>query len=975
MTRLALSLLGPFQILLDGQPVSGFAYQKARALLAYLAVEADRPHSRDTLVGLLWPDLPDTAARTNLRQALADLRKVLNDGETQPPFLLVTRDTIQFNPAGAYQLDVQVFSDLLDSCAQHRHRHIERCPACIARTEGALVHYRGDFLAGFMVGDAAPFEAWVVMKREVLHQQAQLALLRLANYYERRQQVERAHTYATRQLWLEPWREEAHQQLMRLYVLQGQRSAALAQYETCRRCLAQELGVAPSAETQALYEQIRAGEQRTQSQGPGATRPGPAFLASFPAPPTPLVGREQELAELGEWLADPAHRLITITGPGGIGKSRLALRTAADHADEFRNGAVFVALAGVTATHFLPHAILAALNVALQGHRLPHDQLRTFLQNQELLLVLDNYEQLLPDVTLISDILHYAPQVTLLVTSRERLALQAEHLYELTGLDYPPSSQTALGAKSAPDLTRYAAIQLFLQRVRQLLPRFSPNGAEMAEIGRICQISEGMPLALELTATLLRDRPIVDIAQQIQQSAQLEANRLRDLPDRHRSMWTVFECSWRLLTPEEQRIFCRLAVFRGGFQAEAAQAIVNSTPELLTALVDKSLLRYQHESPARGRYHLHELLRQYANQKLTESDAHEAIRRDHSAYFLQLAEQTAAELHGPQQKGWLAYLTREHDNLRAALSHCLLQAPDMALQLASALSDFWYFGGYFQEGRSWLGQALARTSSVQTVARGTALIGAGRLAWIQGDFAQATNLAMEALTLFRALADRTHVASALNLLGNIQLFQNELKQARSFFEQALVLRRQSGNQAAFPHIVINLGLVAMYENDYLQAKSLLAESLAISQISQDQIFRAVCLANLGYLELYFGNLREAMPYVRDAVVISLSHGEQETVILCLEGFAEIASAALENQHRLQTAACLFGVAHTFRDRLAIPLPPMDRPFYEASLAKVRTHLSEAAFQAAWAAGCDMSLAEAVAYALGTASVSAPLSER
>jgi tetratricopeptide (TPR) repeat protein len=543
------------------------------------------------------------------------------------------------------------------------------------------------------------------------------------------------------------------------------------------------------------------------------------------------------------------------------------------------------------------------------------------------------------------------------------LALQAEHLCELAGLAFPHSQPTSQGAKSSPELTSYAAIQLFLQRVRQLQPHFAPNEAELAAIVRICRISEGMPLALELTATLVRERPLVEIVHQLEQGHRLEATRLRGLPDRHRSMWTVFDYSWHLLSPEEQHVFCALSVFWGGFQAEAAQAVVNPSPELLAALVDKSLLRYQHESTAGGRYHIHELLRQYANKKLDETGAHETILSGHSAYFLQLAERAEPELHGPQQKAWLDRLEREHDNLRAALSHCLLKDPEIALQLASALRGFWYLGGYFDEGRSWLAQALSRSSAGLTVTRGRALIGAGRLAWIQGDFEQATSLATEGLNLFRLLDDLPHVASALNLLGLIQLYKNELHQARSLFEQALILRRQVSNPSEIAGTVLNLGLVAMYQNNYPQAKSLLEESLAISYLQQDRFFTGVCLTNLGINELYWGNLSKAATHYREAVSISLSQRDFDSVIGCLEGLAEIAVATGEKQNSLQIAACLFGSAQTFRNTFGLPLPQLDRPYYESSLCMLRSQLSEAAFRAAWAEGCRMSLEQAVAYAL------------
>jgi DNA-binding SARP family transcriptional activator len=454
MARLSLSLLGPLRIALDGRPVNGFAYNKARALLVYLAVEADRAHQRDALVGLLWPELPDPAARTNLRQALANLREAIGDATAAPPFLLIARDNIQLNPISDYDLDGAAFTALLAACDTHAHRHPERCRACAARMEQALALYRGDFLAEFALGDSAPFDEWQLRHRERLHQQALGALAHLANYHERRGEDAPARRYAQRQIELDPWREEAHRQLMRLLARGDQRSAALMQYEICRRALARDLDVAPAAETTALYECIRDGALKIENEELKTTDTqrfsifNSQFSISthnFPAPTTPLIGREVDLAELGDLLENPAHRLITVAGPGGIGKTRLALAAASEQAQAFTHGAVFVPLAAISTAAFLAPAIMAALDLTLQGQRDPRDQLFDYLCGKELLLVLDNFEQLLASglseneggAALLTDILQRAPGVTLLVTSRERLALQGEWLFELPGLSYP----------------------------------------------------------------------------------------------------------------------------------------------------------------------------------------------------------------------------------------------------------------------------------------------------------------------------------------------------------------------------------------------------------------------------------------------------------------------------------------------------------------------------------------------------------
>jgi len=340
MAGLSIRLLGPLQITRDGARVNGLESNKVRALLAYLAVERDRPHPRDALVGLLWPDLPDAAARHNLRQALANLRQAIGDRAVQPPLLQIDREAIQLNPSGDYEIDVAAFAALLDACDQHLHRHTETCRSCAQRLQQAAALYRGSFLDQFFLNDSAAFEEWMLLKREWLHQRALAALAQLAGYHERRGEYELVQQRARRQLALDPWHEASHRQLMRVLAASGQRSAALVHYATCQRVLAAELGVAPEEETTALYERIQRGADVAPPRG---ARPTDTLTAH--TPPTPLIGRETELAQLAERLEGRSCRLLTLVGAGGIGKTRLALQAASNLGASFPDGVTVVPLA------------------------------------------------------------------------------------------------------------------------------------------------------------------------------------------------------------------------------------------------------------------------------------------------------------------------------------------------------------------------------------------------------------------------------------------------------------------------------------------------------------------------------------------------------------------------------------------------------------------------------------------------------
>ena len=622
--HLALSFLGPFQVTLDDQPAT-FATDRARALLAYLAVEADRPHRRETLAGLLWPNRPEVTARRNLSQTLARLRRAIHDQHAVPPFLQITRKTIQFDAATA-ELDVTRFQTLLATCAVHprpgppavRPAHSRtngrtgETPAsrlCLERLEAAAALYQGEFLQGLFLADSQPFEEWASLKREQLHRQALDILHLLTTYYQGQGAYDRAQRYAECQLALEPWREEAHRGLMRSLALGGQRGAALAQYEICCRLLTDELGVGPAEETVALYEQIRAeklgkGAEEPESGGkiivaPLLFRPS-VPLHNLPSQTTPFVGREQELAELARLLADPGVRLVTILGPGGMGKTRLAIEAAQAQLDAFAHGVRFVPLAPVApadsagSTNPLITALGDALDFAFQGSKSPREQLLAYLRGKEMLIVFDNFDHLLEAVDLVGDLISHAPRIKVLVTSRERLNLQEEWLFPLQGMRVPDE-----------------AVLLFEQHARQVQPDFDLV-AERAWVIRICQLVDGLPLGIELAAAWTRLMPPQTIAQEIEGSIDFLATTLRNVPERHRSLRAVFDQSWDRLSEAEQAVLAKLSVFRGGFQREVAEAVTGTSLWLLSSLADKSLL---HVTPS-GRYEIRELLRQYVAEKL-----------------------------------------------------------------------------------------------------------------------------------------------------------------------------------------------------------------------------------------------------------------------------------------------------------------------------------------------------------------------
>jgi len=912
MAALSLALLGAFQVERDGQPVIGFESLKVRALLAYLVIEANRPHQREALAGLLWPDLPDETARKNLRQALTNLRLVIGDRGALPPFLFVTRETIQFNPASDHWLDVAAFTAQLAACSTHPHRRIETCRSCAQRMEQAVALYRGSFLDEFFLSDSAAFEEWVARQRERLHQQVLQALASLAASYERRGAYEEARRAARRQVELEPWCEEAHQQLMRALWFSRQRSAALAQYQTCRRILADELGVEPAPETTALYERICANAAHAVRHD-GTDRA--LQLPPLPTPPTVLVGREAELADLADRLANPACRLLTLVGPGGIGKTRLAMQAAVEQRAAFTDGVAFVPLAPLGSDAFLVPAIAEAVGLTFASQPDPKVQLLNYLQEKEVLLLIDNFEHLLAGAGLLADLLQHAPGVSILVTSRERLNLRGEWVVEVAGLQVPDGDQVE-------GVADYSAVTLFLQCTRRVHARFALSEAEQRAVVQICRLMEGMPLGIELAAAWVRALSSAEIAHAIASGLGFLSISRRDVADRHRSLHAVFAHSWRLLSAEERCVFGSLSVFRGGFGREAAEQVAGATLSVLAALIDKSLLR----RTASGRYDMHELLRQYAAEQL-EADGETAPTRDrHLAFYLALAETAEPELRGAQQELWIDRLEAEHDNLRAALEWSCADAANHVrlLQLAGALGWFWVRRAYLNEGRAWLETALARAdTSVPVPIWARTLYAAGSIAMSTGHFAAAGEMLERSAALWRTvggegkrglafalgalvwtLHEQGQPAAALVVAAeSIALFREQgeqwgyadvvAAQAMAFREleefgpaeaaitESIVRWKELGDLRGLSVALHSAALIAFRRADYAAAAALFEESLSIRQELGDKRAIANSLFNLGRVAINQGDDTRAQALFDESRILFRQIGDMGGIALSL----------------------------------------------------------------------------------------------
>jgi predicted ATPase/DNA-binding SARP family transcriptional activator len=865
MPSLTLALLGPPRVTrADGSTVA-FRSRKELALLAYLAVEGPAAQRRDTLLGLLWPDVPEESARNSLRVALANLRQAIGTAA-----LITAGQEVQLALDGD-ALDVITFQQLLAACRVHRHQPNMPCAECAARLEQAVVLYRGEFLSGFTLPDAAPFEEWALVRREALHLQALDALAMLAELHERTGDYAALCRYAHRQLELEAWHEPAHRQLMRGLALAGDGDGALMQYERCRQVLADELAIEPDVETRALYERIRAGHLTP------ATRNATAPRHNLPASLTPFVGREAELAALLALREQPDTRLLTLVGAGGMGKTRLAIELARASLDAYADGVFFVALAPLAAAAALPAAIAQALGLTIQGGDSTAALVR-FLGNKHMLLLLDNFEHLRDGVGLVVTILETAPHLQILATSRERLNMRGEQLFVIEGLPY------AQGAR-LEDAAAEPAVHLFAQSARRSQPSFQLSAPNLPDVLQICRLVQGMPLGLELAAAWAGLLPLPEIAGEIARSAEFLAADWQDAPERQRSMRAVFEWSWALLNDVERQVFKQLAVFRGGFTRDAAQAVVGASLRGLTTLVQKSLL-YQ---DATGRYQVHELLRQYAFEQLHAApDEHTTIEGRHSAFYLSFVEQRAMRLarHEPQQAA--AEIRTEIDNVRQAWAWAAAntRADDLDRSLYGLWQFYWLIGLSLEgEERFGLAAEHMRQASSRDGAKRSGLL--SKLLAVQALFLnrqctydRAIQVARQAIQTGQAGGNCIGEAMGYACWGQALYRQGLMRDARSHIVHALDLSRDAQRSSSDRELLCEvelealqwLGMLDKDAGDYQASRAHLTEALKICERLDKRREECRYLVDLGEIAMTLGDYAAATASFGAALRVARAHG-------------------------------------------------------------------------------------------------------
>ena len=760
----------------------------------------------------------------------------------------------------------------------------------------------------------------------------------------------------------------------------------------------------PPEQREAFVRLARgAGALRKPDLAPTAA-PGPAIPVvdapaaphrpRLPNAPNILIGRQHEEDLIKTMLDNPAHRLVTLVGPGGAGKSRLALQTAHDCGSRYGDGVAWVALAPVTDPSQIAVTIATAIGHSIGRTQSPNEEIIALLRDRDMLLVLDNIEHLLSGVDLLVTLLQEAPNVRLLITSRERLRLGGEAVLELDGL--------ALPADDTPTtVVRSSAVLLFLERARQLDPSFALMPSNQTEVAGICRLLHGMPLAIELAASWIRLLAPAEILDEIERSLDFLDLGGRDASPRHRSLRAVFDYSWGLLTPEEQRALARLAVFRGGATRDAAKAVAGASAPLLAALVDKSLVRRVESTTGTSRYDLHELVRQFAEQRLNAMGQLADTRTAHMRWMLALAEDSHDRIAGADAMRIFTILQSEQSNIRHALGWIVQQQQiEPGLRMTAALKRWWFHQGYLTEGRGWYDQVLRTAADAPpSHYKGRVLAAAGDLARWQGDYdhavrlleastavyaaideplgvaranlilggiasmrqeiTHATELCVSSLETFRAIGYERGILQALNAYGNVLAIQGDYAGARLVYEEQLALVRESGDITELSIALNNFGVVVRHSGDLEHARMLHEEALAISEALHSIAGMAWATRLLGAVAFLAGEYDVAHQQLRRSLALRWEIRERAGIIWAVEGLAELAAA----QHQYERAITLWAAAAALTGPIATTERSAEHLATEANIAAVRASVDAPLFERAWAAGQSMTMEAVVDYCL------------
>ena len=999
-----IEMFGGLRIRQGDRVVARFSTYKTGALLAYLAYHP-RLHSRESVIDLLWPDSPPSAGRASLNMALSSLRKQLEPpGVPRGAVLQTFRSSVQLNPAGV-RTDAAEFDEILNAASS-----LPDGPEYAKSLVEVLDSFEGGLLPGY-------YEDWIVTEQERLAEQWLQASLRLIACLEKLGNYEHAVERARRAVAREPLREEAHCALIRAHCVAGQTTRARAQIKEMERIFYDELGEGPSSHAREIIEQslahtsnlkdrpFRRAESTVQNHPTTPTVDPPSvnavasgtkpFTSNLPLRFTRFFGREKELSKLLSHLSPDVgvygRRLVTITGPSGTGKTRLAVETGARLSDSYNGAVWFVPLDDLFDARHIPAAIADTMHLShgakvdpldpvvefLNGTSPPNQPTSTVCAASPKLLILDNFEHIaLEGARFVVALMDRVPNLNLLVTSHRRLALPGEQLMSLSPLSVPSGHadtvegedyfQTTTGVRgrrcTPAELIQYPAVQLFIDRAQATMPDFQVTPRNCDAVGRICAKLEGVPLALELAATRVQSLSLEQMVERLSDRFEILANRRMDKRSRHRSLWAAIDWSSNLLPPETRVLFGRLGVFRGGCDVNTAEDICQDRRALdhLTHLREQSLVRAE-DRGGTMRFRMLESVREFATENLAGDEARDLELR-HRDYFLKKAEESEAKLYGLEQSAWVQWLDANHDNMRVAMRRCLDNKDrESAGRFAGALERFWWVQGRAAEGGEWLEAVLDCDGRLETPIRAKVLLCAGSMAWARNDFEKAEAFHLEALELNREMNDELGMARALGSLGNVARQRNQEGAARRYYEESLGPFRAADDVFGVATSLLNLGTLAEGRLDDEEAFALYDESLKLYRQLGDRHSISIALSNLGNIACNLEKTTLAASLLHESLAIRRELGDRKSAVSMLAEFGKLALSLRQPER----AAQLLSACESLHDRMGLSMAPIYRTEFSAAMEKVRCGLDKGSYSSACREGREMTFDEAVQLASET----------
>jgi predicted ATPase/DNA-binding SARP family transcriptional activator/DNA-binding CsgD family transcriptional regulator len=940
-------LLGGFRISVGSREIGEgeWPLKKAASLAKLLALSPGHRLHREVVMERLWSDLGSRAAANNLRGAIHVLRRAF--GPHSAGYVSLRDEEIHLCPDERLWVDVDAFEDA----------------ARTARLSSEPAAYRA--AAELYAGELLPedrYEDWAEERRRELRATYLEVLLELAELYEDRREYRRAIEVLKSVLAEEPAREEAYAGLVRLYALAGCRSEALRQYGLLEETIRREFGAEPDTDLRRLREEILAG--RFPQEHPEDRRPtdfpetGPHNLS---VQRSSFVGRERDIGEIKRLLSMTG--LLTLTGAGGSGKTRLALEVARDLVGLYPDGVWLVELAPLSEEDLVPQAVAATLEVSEQPGRQITETVVSTIGQKKLLLVLDNCEHLVDATARLADtLLNSCPDLRILATSREPLAVTGEIDWRVLPLSMPGDERSPF----AEDLTRYESVRLFQERARLRLPAFEITQHNARSVAEVCRRLDGIPLAIELATARMGALAVEQVAERLEDSLGLLSGGARTASPRQRTMRATIGWSHELLSEPEKRLFERLSVFAGGWTLEAAEAVGEGIEEgvldLHSRLVDKSLVVAEAGSEGVPRYGMLGPVRRYAREKLEEDAEAGRVFSRHAAFFLDVAEEAEPQLRGPDQLLWLERLTKEHDNLRAAM-RWLLEAgePEKVARFGWALWLFWWIRGRFTEGRRWMEEALASGEAMPPRDRAKALFVAGTMATGQTDLPSAEPLIEESIRLFRELGDERGTALAVGSAGIAAIGEKRYEEGIALLEEAGSLYRKLGDEWGLTAVLVSAAGAWLALGDHGRAQQTAGEGLELARKLGDRTGISIALHVLATVAYASGDLEHAKELFGEGLALAAELGDEANVVYYLEELGAVCAS----EGKPDQAARVWGAAEALLEEIEATAYP-HRPDDSLHLKRVvvaRASLDEASWTAGWSEGRAMPLERAVRYAL------------